>query len=289
MLNFLECAKRLLENADGLACTLILAGYSYGSMIASHLPAPTHVLRILDSSHFRRSPEQCASKIQAISEQLATILVGRIRGDKGFRNMSSTEQDGSAIRSVGSQNERRASLDDGADDTVSQLAANSTHVEISRPNQRQHQVQKNRPLSLDPDAGTIREASRSDVCSVQIAYLLISPLLGPVASLTTMFKRLKPAAPGDGAAVRDTSEFTELARHPTCAIFGDKDAFTSRQRLEGWAQEMQARSESRFTYFKLPGVGHFWREHDADMELKRCVDTWIGALENQGEERQNRA
>ena len=115
--------------------------------------------------------------------------------------------------------------------------------------------------------------------NVRIAYLLISPLLGPVASLLTCFTKLGSAQAGSAEPSDSGADSVELSERPSFAIFGDKDTFTSSKRLYKWAQDLQSRPNSRFKYFQLPGAGHFWREEGADVALSKCVSAWIGQID----------
>ena len=123
-----------------------------------------------------------------------------------------------------------------------------------------------------------RHESRSNPRSkMQICYLLISPLLPPISGLATTFRRLEFSF-RDLPATDRGSGWTELAQNPSCAIYGDSDAFTSSKKLDRWAQERVQTNLAGFRYFRIPKAGHFWHGESCQRQLKNCVRNWIRAI-----------
>jgi surfactin synthase thioesterase subunit len=71
----------------------------------------------------------------------------------------------------------------------------------------------------------------------------------------------------------------EILSHPTCAIWGDDDTFTSSKKLKSWAAECQQKSQADFTAFEVVGTGHFWIQSDSERQLRDSLRSWITKIE----------
>jgi len=71
----------------------------------------------------------------------------------------------------------------------------------------------------------------------------------------------------------------ELALHPSCAVYGDRDTFTSRKKLRKWAEDLKQKSNSQFQFFEIDGAGHFWQEKDSMDRMKGSIEEWLGTLD----------
>lgn len=154
--------------------------------------------------------------------------------------------------------------------------------------------------------------------AVKPAYLLVSPLLPPISgmlglSLPSVPKgiknlfRSKEAAEVDDAHSMDSPLFL---RHPTFAIFGSDESFTSPKKLSSWGERMSAASPVRtgaqpprrgsapllvrqgsisgsrsgsvvqrlFEWEMVEDAGHFWRESSVEGIMKSKVRAWASTL-----------
>lgn len=104
------------------------------------------------------------------------------------------------------------------------------------------------------------------------AYLLVSPLLPPISSLTTL--------PFGMAALKSHDEGvrTRLSTHTTLSIFGDDDMFTSSSKLRKWANDICSLAGSRFQFVEVHQAGHFWTSSVAQKALKAGVKEWVRGL-----------
>lgn len=98
--------------------------------------------------------------------------------------------------------------------------------------------------------------------------LLVSPLLPPV----TVF-----VAPLALRSFRAPSLYDQqlLIRHPTLALFGDKDSFTSSTKLQHWGRRLQEVDSSKFRYDMIHDADHFWRSKGAVASLCRKLQKWL--------------
>lgn len=129
-------------------------------------------------------------------------------------------------------------------------------------------------------------AIASDVWLVvpKICYLLVSPLLPPVAMFTTMFFRLSFSVKREPSSTSTTETSMrklddELVFHSSCAVFGDKDIFISRKKLRKWAENLKQQPNSQFQFFEVDGAGHFWHEEDLAERMKSCIQQWLSIID----------
>ncbi|KAK1142868.1 hypothetical protein N8T08_007302 [Aspergillus melleus] len=187
---------------------LILAGYSYGSMIASHLPALDVVADLFTNS-----------------------------------------ADGSAACRIRQEAERISALSSDVQETQ------------GRP-----------PVSW--------EALNSKcISSAKICYLLISPLLPPINMFLTLFSKLSlnvgTHTAAQGRHIPCPKPTDQLGAHPTLAIYGSHDTFTSAPKLRQWSQELAQTPGSQFQSAEIGGAGHFWREPGAESEARASIKEWL--------------
>ena len=102
---------------------------------------------------------------------------------------------------------------------------------------------------------------------IAASYLLISPILGSVAGLATMFSS------------SSTDDERKLTTHPSLVVYGDSDVFTSRRKLRQWCERLQAQAmglnAKGFSFCEVEGAGHFWREAGSLECLKKTVREWV--------------
>ncbi|KAI9042641.1 uncharacterized protein KD926_005247 [Aspergillus affinis] len=211
MLWYLQLLRTRLSSSnprpeDGPAnVRLILAGYSYGSMIASHLPALDVVADLFENS-------------------VAESATYRIRREA----------------------ERIFALSSDTQETQSRSLTSEGAFSIS---------------------------------SARICYLLVSPLLPPINMFLTLFSKLSlnvgahTAAQGRNIPCPNLTD--QLRAHPTLAMYGSHDAFTSAQKLRQWSQELGLKPGSQFQSAEIDGAGHFWRERGAESEARATLREWL--------------
>lgn len=98
--------------------------------------------------------------------------------------------------------------------------------------------------------------------------LLVSPLLPPVTMFVTPFALRSFRVPS-------VEEQKLLLKHPTLAIFGDKDNFTGSSKLVQWGERLQDVDRSDFHYNMIHGADHFWRSNAASTALQTTVRQWV--------------
>ncbi len=290
-------ARQTTGRQDAPAITLVLGGYSYGSLITTLLPPMHDILR-----RFSDPP--------AGSVELEIIAYARVRGsadDGGSGHRHSL----SGLGYNDGHRRPRLSIDDDGEEVAGRLSTGSFRRSVDRvrtlvdPRRRSAEVHKDDKKddhegAAAPTSETAASASASTDPIVQIHYLLVSPLLPPVSSLATLFRRidysLDPPSPSLAAhaGINDHSSPTsssssssssnasvnhKLVANPTLAIYGGRDGFTARRKLHKWAQLLaNCQPGSRFAFCEVPDAGHFWHEDGVEQRLREAVREWLARV-----------
>jgi len=261
---------------------LILGGYSYGSMVASHLPTFDAVMQAFACP----KPGSPEAEIQLRASRLASRRIKASASKRQSRGRSLRVND--AVRNDQSQSLSVAMGGDESEATSRRASRDSRRsldleglrksLDISR--KRFGSRRESSEDELEPTAELMRV---SDLQEPDICYLLVSPLLPPVAMFVTMFTKMtftgkgkSPSTTADDKAADNAK--SELVTHKTLAVYGDKDFFTAQRKLRKWAEQLYREKESKFRFVEIDGAGHFWHETGAAERLKAAVRSWIESL-----------
>lgn len=278
-------------DAPPLGISLIVGGYSYGSLLTSHLPAIPVVLdrfahaadgtpesriksHALDlaaqwnqcSIHHRLDVSQARSlgvpdPPETSSPTGFLSMGGEPPGSEGQRTSVESRKSFDFVRQSVERSRRR-------------LGLRKSHSGLQSP-----------PSAAGEGAAT---STNHPVTLSQVCYLLISPLLPPVSLFATMFSKLDGhhdfhhppgAAPHtlnhppshDGLSPPERI----LVSHPTLAIYGTQDFFCSHRKLQQWAGNLEKQPNSLFQSREISGAGHFWQESGAEKELRCGIREWL--------------
>lgn len=260
---------------------LILAGYSYGSMIASHLPSIDRVMEL-----FKRTTKVSAEReIQLRACYLSSQTM------KGVKSSQDLKHDRAGVR-VPAPHSNLGSSNFVSSVSVGGFESEAAEQRIDRESSRSWDVRKSldrvrdkihsRPQGLvnsivDGD-DAVQAGLDCNLITPQICYLLISPLLSPVSTLATFFSPLS----FEGRVLKknmlqhDTAH--PLVQCPSLAVYGTKDLFTSIRKLRRWAQELGQISSSTFQSREVDGAGHFWYEAGVLEEMEKHIREWECSL-----------
>lgn len=258
---------------------LILGGYSYGSMIASHLPPRDQVLELfrapaLDSAEneINRRAEELSRDARAYMEMHMpnpSQSISRVRGNKAddgrqsHRAIAMGGYDSDvASRRVSRESSRRSLDGERVRKSIDNVRRKISYHRVVSPQKSQSKLRA--PLSESP-------------ILPRIAYIILSPLLPPIAGFTTMFSKLHFVRRDTGSHATGTSsdvEYGELTNNPCICIYGSKDAFTSDRRLQRWTEALGSRPNSQFEAIRT-GSGHFWQDSDGIVRLQQGLADWL--------------
>lgn len=251
------------------ACTLILAGYSYGSLIAKSLPPLQVVKEIFASPAVGLAQAEIILRAQDLSKDhidKQKLVDVSIRGRNSLRASSGLVVGGNESGATSSRPSRESSR-------------RSLDLEGMRKSVDRIRKRSSRRISGRHDSGDSTQQGISPPFAItpRICFLLVSPLLAPVTSFLSMSTKLKLPA-GLTKGTTEASSADQLMLHPSCCIFGHQDVFTSYKRLQKWAAKHEKDSKATFSSYSIEQAGHFWQEEGAELGLKDAIEQWLRKL-----------
>lgn len=260
---------------------LILAGYSYGSMIACHLPSVSRVFEV-----FQNAAEGSAeSEVQLRAVHLASQTWKGMESRQERSHRSVSLKVPASHRELGSSKSSSSVFVGGfeseaVEHRIEQESRRSLDVRKSLDRVREkiqtrpHQ-HRNSSEGLDP-AGP--EDSQNDLVVPQVCYLLVSPVLPPLATVATFFSTLSFHARRKEDMISGMDVSHEVAHCPSLAVYGNKDRFTPVKKLRIWARALNQMPGSNFGYHEVDGAGHFWHDTSALEQMKKHITDWTASL-----------
>lgn len=247
--------------------TLILGGYSYGSLIVTHLPPTPEML-----AAFRKS-SKWISEILLRARELAlqtNTSLSEIRGrlpDTPPARTQHKRQSSSQHSIIYGGNDEPSPADRhiGPKHKTVEIQTRIRHV--MHRNHRSTSLTTSAPPSEKSDENTEPTFALPHVST---HYLLISPLLPPLSNFLSLSSTL--------FFWRHNPNPQHLLHHPTSVVFGTKDIFTSSTKIDAWCKKMDAmaiQNKGDFRWRKVEGAGHFWREKGVEAELRKSVREWV--------------
>ncbi|KAL8825731.1 MAG: hypothetical protein Q9191_004234 [Dirinaria sp. TL-2023a] len=243
---------------------LILGGYSYGSIIASHLPPIEIILR-----HFALVSK---GALEAEVKIRASCLARERKKDVQIEN-DLHESD---------QSSYAATVAMGGDESDPYSRKMSRGPRRSMDTIRRSFDRSRRHLVHKSSNGGIHSPSEESIAShplqaPEICYLLISTVLPPMSRLAMLFGNFGNSASSNNLYHHLTPEdiITKLSNLATLVVYGSKDIFTSHKKMRSWCEAVKARSQSRFSFHEVLNAGHFWREDGAETELRSTIRDWV--------------
>ena len=267
---------------------LLLAGYSYGSLITRHLPPLRTMLESLSSPAAASPAAQIRLRAESLADQQGTALRGRrrlhARGEGsgvglrvgGREGMDEEDADGDGEDG----GERRKARARGMSELLARTRGAAQHVAGQGGRHRRQRSSSSAVSSpKDKPRGEHHHLPPAEPYSQSLprpAYLLIAPLIGLVPRLATfnMLPLLIPQSHA-AAAAEEAGREARLARGPTLAVWGDSDGFSSAGKLRAWSARMGG---GWFRGVEVPTAGHFWVEEGVLGRMLGEVDGFAGEL-----------
>ncbi|KAK4208154.1 Alpha/Beta hydrolase protein [Rhypophila decipiens] len=297
---------------------LIMAGYSYGSMVTTQLPSLPTILTKFDAPICLSHAAEIRLRAQHLAEGQNKIL-SRIRAAVITPQSGRSPRKSLGLR-VGGEEEIRPSheykrgFSFDAEDKIRKGVADLM-AKARKGNKRSHSSNYTSTLH-NGEQSRLGEQTRDEQhkqlpvheCLLPIpdrmpaspAYLLISPLQGPIKNLATMSflaafspsswkpsgRSSSPKPSGPDPQGRDTKSSVQpdglvsdeaddkLTRNPTLAVYGDRDIFVAARKIREWASRLDRVPGSRFRAHEVSGAGHFWNEGDVAYTMRDAVRTF---------------
>lgn len=273
---------KVLENnfaRSGRHLELILGGYSYGSLIASHLPAIDEVLKRFENAQQGTAEAEIGLRSSSLAAEWNRDVQLRqeqeIQRGRSLRTHADLILPANSMSTVVGGEESEAGSRRASQESRRSMSTIRRSFERTRKGLRKTLSNERRP-SIESE----ERLPPIPLQAPQVYYLLVSPLLPPTSSLATMFTRLTASRFKEGllnhSSTHDTAE--RLYSCQTLAIYGSKDIFNSRKKLRAWSEALSARPNSRFHFHEVLNAGHFWREEGVEEEMRNTIRQWLETL-----------
>lgn len=257
----------------------IFGGYSYASLIVTHLPPVNMLPQCFSDASRKTSSTEIILRARSLAiqtnerleEQQHSPRRGRQQrhSSYGFRNSNSHHSivygGHESSPDVHNASQTRRSID-------SIPARIKDHIHIHRRSSHKSFTRRSSSYASRQSGSQSTAHDEGDVDWPEIKphYLLISPLLPPLSSFlsyTSMASLLLLKNP----------EPDVLLDSPTLVVYGSKDGFTSAKKMSAWCKKMRthARVSASFTWHEQAGAGHFWKEKGAADGLVRAIEAWV--------------
>lgn len=296
---------------------LLLAGYSYGALITTHLPP------IISSviAQFQNPAEgsayaeirlrsECLATQQneAMQTQISSLLDahsnkrGRSLHADDLLNSPKLRKSSGGVRMGGEENLRRASYDSHRSrnsftiETPEMVRKSVDRVRLigktKRFSPKRQSTQASTPSShkASESQSSFEHILPNDVSDRVNDNVVCKELPGVGVGLQTAYLLISPLQGlvshlltlWSARSWKDQIPDHEikLTVDPTLAIFGDDDIFVSAKRLRSWAGKLieASKGNGRFSYSEVSGAGHFWQDHEAVKVLIQEVKAFVETL-----------
>lgn len=259
--------------------TLLLSGYSYGFLILSRLPPVAEMLgRFEAAPRGTTAAEIILRAYRLAKESRFTLEAKQAMPQSRGRRLTPADATKPRLHAspvvVGGEEtppqERRRSRE-------TSRSANIVHRGVEVPSRIKAHIRR-RSSGVRHGTGhgpmqsqdSISTGTTTRVPGVRVMYLLISPVLPPLAHT------LVPPASWTGLKGGvDKSTGVWSLTCPTLAVWGSIDSFTSNRRLKAWAERLYKAEPSVFKWIDFEGAGHFWREQGVMKSMTEGMKEWI--------------
>lgn len=267
------------DSSRSSSVTLLLSGYSYGSIILSRLPSFVEILGRFEAAPRGTTAAEIILRAYRLAKESRSTLEAK-QALPQSRGRRLTPADATKPRLhvspviVGGEEtppqERRHSRE-------TSRGASIVHRGVEVPLRIKNRIRR-RSSGVRPSTGhgpmrseeSIATGTTTPVPSVRVMYLLISPVLPPLAHT------LVPPASWTGfKGAVDKSTGVGSMTCPTLAVFGSIDSFTSSRRLKAWAERLSKAGPATFKWTEFEGAGHFWREQGVMKLMAEQIESWI--------------
>lgn len=241
---------------------VILAGYSYGSLILRHLPPILSILQPFATPLSGSAADEILLKAHKLADQ----------SNLSFIN---TARDRDRERSRKRGHEHKLSVVLGGEEISREKRRTSREIRRSLETHRGHEIgsllrslshARRRAKGEGGHPPVPTTTTRPAIQVPRVRYLLVSPLTPPTCTL---------AAPGLARVWnRAADEDATIKMHATLAIFGDQDMFASAKKLQAWVEKMMHDNPVGFSSVKIKGAGHFWHEEGVERQFRDALKVW---------------
>lgn len=247
--------------------TLILGGYSYGSLIATHLPAIDDILTRFANVVKGTAEAEIRLRAHSLSAQWkkdAQLYNEAVRGRSRNGDKLSASARSMALAMGGEESEP------GSRRTSRESRRSMDAVRRSMDRSRKKLGFRQHSSETSEHDMVLETLVPVEISTPRTCFLLISPILPPISTFATFFSHLRSGHQPGGE--------DRLVENQSLVVYGDRDFFTSQKKIRKWVEGLVGRAGSRLRFHEVAGAGHFWRENGAEDEMRRTVAEWLGYL-----------
>ncbi|KAK3647591.1 hypothetical protein LTR56_003265 [Elasticomyces elasticus] len=272
--------------------SLLLGGYSYGSLILARIPSVRTIQQRFEPAVVGTAVAEIVLRARTLAHQ--TYQAAKDTEELQYaspQELSPTEDTslsptkrtiGSPVTMGGEEtdsSDRRRSRDSRRSvdiirksvDIPRRMKAHMRHSSGSGK-QRHHQRSSDEVMAYQISDQVVM----GSMPEVEVHYLVISPVVLPFS--TALCPPGPPVPQPFGRKIAADAHAGDLfLKHPTLAIFGTKDGFTPVRRLRAWA-EKQSPQAVGFEWEPIESAGHFWHEEGVMRALQERIKTWVATL-----------
>ncbi|OJD19901.1 hypothetical protein AJ78_00095 [Emergomyces pasteurianus Ep9510] len=252
---------------------IILAGYSYGSMIASYLPSIEAVLRLFASPTAGSTTWEILQQAEDLSALWNVGAKSELSPQTStFQSSGDAHRKSSQFVSMGS-----SAGSSGKKSSMDHSASIKQSIERSRRRLKARFLRgrelESRALSV---TSGVNEIARN-MLTPTISFLLISPVISPITNFMTLSlfgSRINLDVTLAGMPVSSTRPEEQLTTHRTLVVYGNHDMFASVKRLRKWAIALTNKPDLMFEFVEIDRAGHFWLEEGTEAQMRAAVKRW---------------
>ncbi|SMQ49958.1 unnamed protein product [Zymoseptoria tritici ST99CH_3D7] len=252
---------------------VILAGYSYGSLILARLPHMSHIIKTFESAEKGTSASEIYLRARTLARRTRQSLLEpsppstprgrRLNSESSPRSRPQTSQVTVGGEETDPSDRRRSQDSRRSFDVVREVP--------QRIKTRMHSRNASGTLTKQTESDVV-ESSNDTAPKVNVSYLMISPVLFPMTT-TLLFPGLAfPTAKAGNAG----SGFLSM-EYSSMVLFGSLDHFTSAKKLKQWVERLSTASSGRLQWECFQGVDHFWRGDGVLDEVQARIKTWTSS------------
>lgn len=253
-------AQQLSDSLLDQVPLIVLGGYSYGSLIAKHMPPVSSILQRFSGPLTGLAADEIILRASKLAEQSNLAWINVARDHKREKNKR--------------KNEHKTSITIGGEETSPDVRRSSREAKRSfdippslyfghRLRSLSHRGQRRR------NSASSLEQTDAKIATPEVRYLLISPLMPPISTL---------AAPALGQRLwsrsKDT-DITSVGKLVSLIIYGDQDVFVSTKKIRDWTDQLKTQHGSAFSSVEVVGAGHFWVEQGVEGQLRVALREWV--------------
>ncbi|KAK5745339.1 hypothetical protein LTR17_001500 [Elasticomyces elasticus] len=272
--------------------SLLLGGYSYGSLILARIPSVRTIQK-------RFEPAVVGTAVAEIVLRARTLAQQTYQAAKDTEELkyASPEElsptDATSLsptkRTIGSpvtlggeetnSSTRRRSRDSRRSVDIIRKSVDiprrmKAHMRHNSGSGKQHHRQRS---SDEVTAHQIsNKVGMGSMPEVEVHHLIISPVVLPFSNALCPPGPPVPQ-PFGRKTTADAHAGAMFLKEPTLTIFGTTDGFTPVRRLRTWA-EKQSSQAANFEWEPIEGAGHFWHEQGVMQALQERIKTWMATL-----------